>query len=121
MEGGRGSSWIGYVFFFQAEDGIRDLTVTGVQTCALPIILGVGRPVASDTGARIVGHVVDDGIHIDADAYRVTALHHGGEFGVRSRPATRDAVAHRLGALAPGVARGVGPVLLLRAKPGTPA
>src|SRR2546430_8705198 len=29
---------IGLVFFFfQAEDGIRDLTVTGVQTCALPI------------------------------------------------------------------------------------
>src|SRR2546430_13530316 len=26
-------------FFFQAEDGIRDLTVTGVQTCALPILL----------------------------------------------------------------------------------
>src|SRR5712691_3985419 len=31
-------------FFFQAEDGIRDLTVTGVQTCALPIC---GRPDAS--------------------------------------------------------------------------
>src|SRR5688572_32331357 len=28
------------VFFFQAEDGIRDLTVTGVQTCALPISSG---------------------------------------------------------------------------------
>src|SRR2546430_13730115 len=28
---------IGVFFFFQAEDGIRDLTVTGVQTCALPI------------------------------------------------------------------------------------
>src|SRR3989475_3724287 len=27
-------------FFFQAEDGIRDLTVTGVQTCALPISRG---------------------------------------------------------------------------------
>src|SRR2546427_12852 len=27
-------------FFFQAEDGIRDLTVTGVQTCALPILQG---------------------------------------------------------------------------------
>src|SRR6266567_2017345 len=26
-----------FLFFFQAEDGIRDLTVTGVQTCALPI------------------------------------------------------------------------------------
>src|SRR6266853_2388861 len=30
-------SCIFFFFFFQAEDGIRDLTVTGVQTCALPI------------------------------------------------------------------------------------
>src|SRR5688572_32847982 len=29
--------FIFFFFFFQAEDGIRDLTVTGVQTCALPI------------------------------------------------------------------------------------
>src|SRR2546430_2385436 len=29
-----------FFFFFQAEDGIRDLTVTGVQTCALPISVG---------------------------------------------------------------------------------
>src|SRR2546430_2836423 len=29
-------------FFFQAEDGIRDLTVTGVQTCALPICRSLG-------------------------------------------------------------------------------
>src|SRR2546427_6723123 len=29
-----------FFFFFQAEDGIRDLTVTGVQTCALPISHG---------------------------------------------------------------------------------
>src|SRR2546429_1609077 len=28
------------VFFFQAEDGIRDVAVTGVQTCALPISTG---------------------------------------------------------------------------------
>src|SRR5256885_6885606 len=27
-------------FFFQAEDGIRDYKVTGVQTCALPILFG---------------------------------------------------------------------------------
>src|SRR5256886_11525420 len=37
-----------FFFFFQAEDGIRDLTVTGVQTCALPISGGgrrsEGRP-----------------------------------------------------------------------------
>src|SRR5215216_5561676 len=32
-----------YFFFFQAEDGIRDDLVTGVQTCALPIfVAGVG-------------------------------------------------------------------------------
>src|SRR2546427_529633 len=31
------------VLFFQAEDGIRDLTVTGVQTCALPIYHGPPR------------------------------------------------------------------------------
>src|SRR3712207_7397409 len=29
-----------YFFFFQAEDGIRDIGVTGVQTCALPICVG---------------------------------------------------------------------------------
>src|SRR5256886_10435565 len=33
---GRVVCWLSF-FFFQAEDGIRDLTVTGVQTCALPI------------------------------------------------------------------------------------
>src|SRR5579884_3138685 len=34
-----GRSGFGLVFFFQAEDGIRDGHVTGVQTCALPISL----------------------------------------------------------------------------------
>src|SRR5690349_24114197 len=38
-------------FFFQAEDGIRDLYVTGVQTCALPI---------SVLGADVSGCVLDD-------------------------------------------------------------
>src|SRR3712207_6949726 len=36
--GGAGSDrYVFYFFFFQAEDGIRDIGVTGVQTCALPI------------------------------------------------------------------------------------
>src|SRR5256886_5849968 len=47
-------------FFFQAEDGIRDLTVTGVQTCALPIS-GSGEhhifPSASDI-RDAAGHVL---------------------------------------------------------------
>src|SRR5690348_17407284 len=33
-----------FFFFFQAEDGIRDGRVTGVQTCALPILLRVRSP-----------------------------------------------------------------------------
>ena len=32
-----------FCFFFQAEDGIRDRLVTGVQTCALPILLPESR------------------------------------------------------------------------------
>src|SRR5688572_30926739 len=36
-----------FFFFFQAEDGIRDLTVTGVQTCALPIF-GHDRGLAAE-------------------------------------------------------------------------
>src|SRR5206468_10201822 len=39
--------------FFQAEDGIRDLIVTGVQTCALPI------SIAQDMGYIIIGQKVD--------------------------------------------------------------
>src|SRR5256886_8901520 len=39
-------------FFFQAEDGIRDLTVTGVQTCALPISLGPSRTPATMNPGR---------------------------------------------------------------------
>src|SRR5437773_10114680 len=35
------------VFFFQAEDGIRDRDVTGVQTCALPICNASPRGLAS--------------------------------------------------------------------------
>src|SRR5688572_32056290 len=40
-----------FFFFFQAEDGIRDLTVTGVQTCALPISSSSGSsdPITSST------------------------------------------------------------------------
>src|SRR2546429_8290788 len=33
-----------FFFFFQAEDGIRDVAVTGVQTCALPIWTSSGSP-----------------------------------------------------------------------------
>src|SRR5215204_7825359 len=38
----------GVFFFFQAEDGIREHCVTGVQTCALPISLDTRRPAAME-------------------------------------------------------------------------
>src|SRR5690349_24115363 len=41
-------------FFFQAEDGIRDLYVTGVQTCALPILVGGLRLVEPAADIAIV-------------------------------------------------------------------
>src|SRR3712207_7792868 len=50
-------------FFFQAEDGIRDIGVTGVQTCALPIF-GARLPLAgyqlAHAEARVGLHGVGD-------------------------------------------------------------
>src|SRR3712207_7931329 len=47
-----------YFFFFQAEDGIRDIGVTGVQTCALPIYLhlAAGRAAEALAAFRPIGH-----------------------------------------------------------------
>src|SRR5699024_11725121 len=54
-------------FFFQAEDGIRDRNVTGVQTCALPISvsrLDVAGRSTDETGDRVLLTVF---AHIDPD------------------------------------------------------
>src|SRR2546430_2448811 len=53
-------------FFFQAEDGIRDLTVTGVQTCALPISDGF-LPPAGGTRHRAgrVASIPAGGVMVD--------------------------------------------------------
>src|SRR5688572_7981683 len=48
-----------FFFFFQAEDGIRDLTVTGVQTCALPIS-HLERTISARRYAGIPGYERDD-------------------------------------------------------------
>src|SRR5437868_7923008 len=49
-------------FFFQAEDGIRDRNVTGVQTCALPILVSAGAISLADIAA-----VQDAGPYADPD------------------------------------------------------
>src|SRR5688572_32825728 len=62
-----------FFFFFQAEDGIRDLTVTGVQTCALPIY-----PAALRTSHAffplVIGPAGADGTTVPRSA-RVATLH----------------------------------------------
>src|SRR5207248_8582727 len=42
-----------FFFFFQAEDGIRDRTVTGVQTCALPISISSRPRMPAQAGTAI--------------------------------------------------------------------
>src|SRR5437867_10804225 len=75
-------------FFFQAEDGIRDRTVTGVQTCALPISgpraggqrHGLGRQAALAVArdllelhlTRVAGHRVSRG---DRKSTRLNSSH----------------------------------------------
>src|SRR2546422_4538090 len=47
-------------FFFQAEDGIRDVAVTGVQTCALPILLMSSIARYQAARPRCAGRSTDD-------------------------------------------------------------
>src|SRR5207253_5344581 len=53
-----------FFFFFQAEDGIRDGHVTGVQTCALPIF-GLTQALPGDVARMIVGQFYDP-VAVDA-------------------------------------------------------
>src|SRR5689334_25410972 len=47
-----------FIFFFQAEDGIRDGTVTGVQTCALPIFTRVDAQLRDARAGHFQRHAV---------------------------------------------------------------
>src|SRR6266700_4822708 len=58
--------FIFFFFFFQAEDGIRDFHVTGVQTCALPIWAG-----AVFTGGVYTGELRTSGVSLSE---RLSAL-----------------------------------------------
>src|SRR3712207_8002999 len=49
------------VFFLQAEDGIRDMGVTGVQTCALPIWSRRPMPAEAAAVAQLVEEALDTG------------------------------------------------------------
>src|SRR6266436_9101612 len=73
---------MGFFFFFQAEDGIRDVAVTGVQTCALPIsAAALALALVLDTAdghlARLQGTASEFGRWLDAllDELSDMALH----------------------------------------------
>src|SRR6266498_4438476 len=73
-----------FVFFFQAEDGIRDADVTGVQTCALPIF-EPGHPyeqgIREDMPIDHCLHSVFGASKVAAD---VMAQEYGRYFGMRT-------------------------------------
>src|SRR6267143_6041627 len=50
---------MGFFFFFQAEDGIRDGTVTGVQTCALPICFTPEARKANQTIVDVLRNIAE--------------------------------------------------------------
>src|SRR5437867_8142090 len=59
-------------FFFQAEDGIRDRTVTGVQTCALPIYphrcqCFIGTDVDEELLSVVIDEIGDENIVMSVD------------------------------------------------------
>src|SRR5438552_18614203 len=71
---------VGLSLFFQAEDGIRGDLVTGVQTCALPILeLGVPADVVVGAGMELLAVLVaprflDVVATVDDDAVRIPVL-----------------------------------------------
>src|SRR3989449_7459114 len=102
-----------YFFFFQAEDGIRDVAVTGVQTCALPIcaLPYVGQAYA------LVEEVTRRARVAGTDRYTATMLPLGTDelWEVTATPQGRDAMTVVLGPLGRFRARvdGQGTVLSL--------
>src|SRR2546430_12297158 len=95
-------------FFFQAEDGIRDLTVTGVQTCALPILLRiVVRPLDVVEGGRDVDRAAQVSVRWQ------TAAAYGGEVGeLRQRDVDLERGARVVDALDGGYELGAQVLLL---------
>src|SRR5256885_10824651 len=65
-------------FFFQAEDGIRDYKVTGVQTCALPILRAATTAEQAGAAYRVAARLLDR-------AARKNLIHHNNAARHKSR------------------------------------
>src|SRR3989454_4307318 len=106
-------------FFFQAEDGIRDYKVTGVQTCALPILSfpsgGMEQHAAvadwspppdgkltlwsATQTPHYVHRALAKVLELPAARIRVIACPNGGGFGGKSDPFSHEIVAAKLAML----------------------
>src|SRR6266404_4297522 len=99
-------SFVFFFFFFQAEDGIRDKLVTGVQTCALPISIPPGhvrpgaRPARDACGGGVdpaaaagqaSGQLTDPVVPVPVVFHAATRLHNPGP-GHPERPERIEAV-----------------------------
>src|SRR2546430_12963134 len=104
----RTASMMGSYFFFQAEDGIRDLTVTGVQTCALPISppaflagtgsAGAGVPPARRSAALDSRPTAPSGRIADRKSTRLNSSHSQISYAVfclKKKKKTRHTTAHK--------------------------
>src|SRR2546430_13249202 len=84
-----------FFFFFQAEDGIRDLTVTGVQTCALPIYvvpeLMQKHRITLDEVMTVTADALDSGM------FTFSQGHHIGTGGWIDTPNQRRSEERRVG------------------------
>src|SRR5258706_7287570 len=77
-------------FFFQAEDGIRDWSVTGVQTCALPILrsyLDPSDPTINTSDASELIKIIGDRPSVSFSGHTHTTEHH--YFGFENPMAAR--------------------------------
>src|SRR5207249_9555849 len=96
------SNWNGEFFFFQAEDGIRDRNVTGVQTCALPISLDLLGKARKITVTKDDTTVVEGEGNADDIKGRINQIK--GEIEKTDSDYDREKLQERLAKLAGGVA-----------------
>src|SRR5207237_9814924 len=74
-----------YSFFFQAEDGIRDSSVTGVQTCALPISRIAALALQFERALQVIRSDLAAVQQDFADAHMARRIVAGYGFGIRRK------------------------------------
>src|SRR5690606_39282214 len=113
----RGTAYV--FFFFQAEAGIRDFHVTGVQTCALPIYAGPGfrmHTTPTEGHPRHVGRAVVDMMFDRNAPSRVPIKIGRASCRERAQTAAADVAVHTTAD--PGNAAAAEPVMCTRAQGG---